>query len=192
MESQPEKSPPDHGPLQVERREGGWVLAGPGAAGFGLANEYLSYLVDRNYSPRTVRAYAFGLLHFVRWMLDQLLSIEAVTTEVLLRYLASCRSGPVPGKHDNIFNLPDGRNPGYAPASINQRLAAISGLFTFRSMRDPASANPMPRGKEARRTTSGERRGLLGHLATPNPPSRNRMRKQRRLPRGLDRTETPA
>src|SRR5260370_23799329 len=186
MESQPEKSPPDHGPLQVERREGGCVLAGPGAAGFGLGNESLSFLVDRNYAPRTVRAYAFALLRFVRWLLDQLLSIEAVTTEVLLRYLASCRSAPLPGQHDNVFTLPDGRNPGYAPASINQRLAAISGLFTFRSMRDPASANPMPRGKEARRTTSGERSGLLGHLAKPKPPSGIRVREPRRLPPGLN------
>src|SRR5712692_880531 len=111
METQPEKSTPDREQLQVERRQGGWALAGPGAASFGLVNEFLSYLADRNYSPRTVRAYAFGLLHFVRWLLEQLLSIEAVTTEVLLRYLASCRSAPLPGQHKNVFLSRTGATP---------------------------------------------------------------------------------
>jgi len=31
---------------------------------FELCNDYLAYLADRRYSPATVRAYAFDLLHF--------------------------------------------------------------------------------------------------------------------------------
>ena len=34
----------------------------------GDANAYLGYLGDRNYSPRTVRAYGYGLLAFFRWL----------------------------------------------------------------------------------------------------------------------------
>ena len=52
----------------------------------------------------------------------------------------------------------------------------------------------MPRGKEARRHrfASGERGGLLGHLAQPRRRSQLRVRQPRRLPRGLDRDETTA
>ncbi len=50
----------------LEQADDGWLLAGDGAGRFGLVNEYLSYLVDRNYSPRTVRSYGYGLLAFCR------------------------------------------------------------------------------------------------------------------------------
>ena len=33
-----------------------------------LVNEYLGYLADRNYSPRTLRAYGYDLLAFCRWL----------------------------------------------------------------------------------------------------------------------------
>ena len=45
------------------RIEGGWR-----AADRQLCNDYLSYLADRRYSPASVRAYAFDLLHFARWL----------------------------------------------------------------------------------------------------------------------------
>ena len=73
--------------LRLEQREGGWRLAGPHAAEFGAVDEYLGYLADRNYSPRTVRAYGFDLLAFCRWLSDVGLTVDAVTTEALLDYL---------------------------------------------------------------------------------------------------------
>jgi hypothetical protein len=33
-----------------------------------LCNDYLGYLADRRYSPASVRAYAFDLLDFARWL----------------------------------------------------------------------------------------------------------------------------
>ena len=45
------------------RIEGGWR---PGDRQ--LCNDYLGYLADRRYSPASVRAYAFDLLHFARWL----------------------------------------------------------------------------------------------------------------------------
>lgn len=59
--------------------EGGWALVGPGAVNFALANEYLSYLADRRYSPRTVRAYAFDLLHWCRWLKADGTALDALT-----------------------------------------------------------------------------------------------------------------
>src|SRR6266702_8167301 len=182
-----------HEQLRVEQHTDGWTLVGPGAEAFGLVNDYLGYLADRSYSPRTVRAYAFDLLAFTRWLVDERLALEAVITEVLLRYLTACRTTPLPGRPgDNVFSIWDGRNTGYAATTINRRLAAISGLFAYRSMRQPELGNPVPRGREARRAAKGERAGLLGHLARPAARSRLRLREPRRLPRGLEPSEAKA
>lgn len=137
-----------------------------------------------------MRAYAYDLLHFGRWMAAEPLSMEAVDTNVLLRYLGAWRDQVLSHQHGgNVFRIRDGRNVGYAPRTVNRRLAALSGVFAFRAMRDPTARSPMPRGREAGRTASGQRAGLLGHLATPAPRSQLRLREPRRLPRGLDRRE---
>lgn len=179
--------------LRVEGSSGHYRLIGAAAERFGLVNEYLGYLVDRAYSPRTVRAYAFDLLTFGRWLLVEGVELGAVTTEGLLRYLTACRTVTLPGRPgDNVFSMWDGRNAGYAATTINRRLAAISGLFGYRSMREPQLPNPVPRGREARVAGSAERGGLLGHLARPVPRSPLRVREPRRLPRGLNPAEVRA
>jgi site-specific recombinase XerD len=179
--------------LRVDADGAGWRLAGPGSARFALVNDYLAYLADRRYSPRTVRSYAFDLLHFCRWLVTDGTALDAVATDTLLRFLAACREEVLPGQHGgNVVSLRTGRAAGYAAATVNRRLAAISGLFAFRAMRDPAAPNPVPRGAAARRTAKGERSGMLGHLARPRARSQLRLREPRRLPRGLDHEETRA
>jgi site-specific recombinase XerD len=178
-------------PLKVEAVAGTWQLTG--AEDLALVNEFLAYVADRNYSPLTVRAYAFDLLAFCRWLLAEDLALDDVTTEGLLRYLSACRHAKVPGRPGgNVYSIRDGRNTGYAPSTINRRLAAISAMFAFACMRDPARVNPMPKGREGRTTARGERSGMLGHLARPKTRSALRAREPRRLPRGLDRSEAAA
>lgn len=177
--------------LRVEERDGVWLLTGEDNGRFAVVNEFLGYLADRNYSPRTRRSYAFDLLHFTRWLDGAGVSLGEVTTDTLLGFLAGCREASVPGRPGgNVYSIVDGRNAGYAPATINRRLAAISGLFGFRQMRDPDATNPVPRGREARAAARGERGGLLAHVSTrPKNRSGLRVREPRRLPRGLDRAE---
>jgi site-specific recombinase XerD len=177
--------------LRAELHGGRWLLAG--AADGDLINDYLNYLADRGFSAHTVRAYAFDLLAFARWLDGERLPLAAVTTDVLLRFLAFCRGTRLPGQPGgNVIPLRSGRGTGYAPATVNRRLAAVSGLFSFWAMRDPAAPSPVPRGAAARRAAAGERSGLLAHLNRPRARSRLRVRELRRLPRGLDRAETTA
>lgn len=183
----------DDGGLRVEQRDVGWVLAGPAADGFALANEYLGYLADRRYSPRTVRAYAFDLLSFCRWLAGERLGLAEVNTPVLLGFLACLRTATYPGRPGgNVYSINDGRSVGYAATTVNRRLVAVSGLFEFAAMRDPAVVNPVPPGAQRRVTACGERGGMLGHVARARPASRLRVRQPRRLPRGLDRDEVAA
>ncbi|MGO9728326.1 MAG: tyrosine-type recombinase/integrase [Streptosporangiaceae bacterium] len=173
--------------LWLDQRDDGWFLAGPGAARFGLVNEYLSYLADRNYSPRTVRAYGFDLLAFCRWLAAEDVGLAGVTTDVLLRFLAACRRAKVPGRPGpNVVSMAGRRLDQYAAATINHRLIAVSGMFAFRGMRDPDVPNPVPKGREARRVSAGERNGLLAHVARgPKTRAALRLREPHRLPRAL-------
>jgi integrase/recombinase XerD len=170
---------------ELDRIAGGWALAGAEVDQFALVNEYLSYLSDRNYSPQTVRVYGFSLLAFCRWLTSEEISLGAVNTDVLLRYLAACRQATVPGRPGpNVVRLDGRRADGYAPATVNNRLAAVSGLFEFRAM---------PRGREASRLSSGERNGLLAHVARrPRQRSALRVREPQRLPRALDADDVVA
>src|SRR5215216_2520810 len=94
--------------LHVEARGSDWQLAGTGVERFVLINEFLGYLADRAYSAHTVRAYAFDLLAFARWLIEQRIGLEQVTTDVLLRFLTACRSALLPGHvGDNVFSIWD-------------------------------------------------------------------------------------
>jgi site-specific recombinase XerD len=180
--------------LRAERRDGRWWLVGPGAGVVGEVNDYLGYLTDRGYSPGTVRSYAYDLLAFCRWLAEEGLGLGEVRTDVLLRFLAFCRSARLASQPGgNVVSIRSGRAAGYAPATVNRRMAAISGLFTFRQMRDPDAVNPVPRGGASLRRAPGQGGGLLAHLGKrPRGRSQLRVREPRRLPRGLDRGEVTA
>jgi len=144
--------------LGLERADGGvWrLVGGGGAAQFGLVNDYLGYLADRNYSPRTVRAYGFDLLALCRWLVEQGMGLDAVTSVVLLDFLRACREAKVPGRPSgNVVSMSGQPLDRYAAATINHRLAAITGLFAFGQMRDPDAPNPVPKGRQARSANRG-------------------------------------
>jgi integrase/recombinase XerD len=109
--------------------------------------------------------------------------MAGVSTGVMLRFLAACRQARVPGRPGpNVITLGGRRMDQYAATTVNHRLAAISGMFAFRAMRDPAAVSPVPKGREASRPAAGERNGLLAHVARrPRSRSALRLRESRRL-----------
>ena len=167
-----------------------WVLSGPDVERYALVNEYLGYLADRNYSPRTLRAYGYDLLAFCRWLGSVDLDLGSVTTETVLDFMRYCRQTPIAGRPANVVSMTGKRLDRYSSTTINHRLAALTGLFAFRALREPELGNPIPSGRAARRVSTEERNGLLGHLVRPKRRSALRLREPRRLPRALDRRET--
>ena len=77
--------------VRLERDGDDWQLACADERFVAEANSYLGYLSDRNYSPRTIRAYGYGLLAFTRWLYASELTPEAVTTDDVLGFLTACR-----------------------------------------------------------------------------------------------------
>lgn len=178
------------GPDPVDPRR--WRLTGPDeSVSLVGMNEYLGYLADRNYSPRTVRTYGYGLLTFARWLTASGLTIDEVGTSGVLDFLSSCRQETVRGRPgSNVLDLNGNRRDRLSPASINLRLAAVTGLYEYRAMLDPDRPSPIPKGRPSSWFAQGERSGLLGHTKRrPAPRSRLRVRTPRRLPRSLDRDE---
>src|SRR5437763_1516285 len=111
--------------LRAERRDESWVLVGPGSDDLRLVNDYLGYLGDRHYAPSTRRGYAFDLLALLRWLAGQDRRLNQVDTEMLLRFLAFCRSASTSTGPSGAAAEPpgDGRE-GLAAATVNRRLAA--------------------------------------------------------------------
>ena len=93
-----------------------------------LVNGFLSHLVARAFSPATVRAYAYDLLNFLRFLTERGAGLRDVVATDLFDYLDwQQRSRVGAGK---VVRLTAHR--GAAPATMNRRIAAVRGLFLER------------------------------------------------------------
>lgn len=130
-----------------------------------LVNQFLSHLVSRAFSPATVRAYAYDLLNFLRFLAERCARLGDVVATDLFDYLDWQQQRPRAGA-EKVVRLTGHR--GAAPATMNRRVAAVRGLFEFAVTVGARSDNPVP----AARRSSGLRakqRGLLGHVGGPAP-----------------------
>ena len=152
---------------------------------------YLGYVATRGFSRHTVRAYAYDMLAFWRWLEATDKDARRVTTEDLLGYIEweKRRENPQrPGR--NVYRLEDGRAGGMATGTINRRLAAIYGFYEHLLRIDPDSLprNPVPRGQVSRAWTMAPY-GLLGHIRRRVTRSALRLKAPQRLPRSLSPAE---
>lgn len=111
-----------------------------------LGNRYLTHLGGRQFSSSTVRAYAYDLLNFSRFLVDRRLSLAQVRASDLFDWLEwqSVRRGAT-GK---VVRLDAARGP--APATVNRRVAAVRGLFEYAVIVGERDVSPVP---GARRST---------------------------------------
>ncbi len=168
--------------VAVVRTDEGHRLLGDGPI-TEVANCYLAHLGARNFSPATVRGYAFDLLNLSRFIEERGLSlVDAVPTDFFdwLDWQTKLTKA-TPAK---VVRLGDRRGP--ASATINRRVAAVRGLFEYAVISGARTDNPVPPG---RRSTGlrAPRRGVLGHLGSRRPRSNGRLvRQDRRLPESLE------
>ncbi len=169
--------------IVLKPSSGSWRVSGGEPGLVRLPNAYLGYLEDRNYSPRTIRTYGYGLVAFCRWLAETNRGLEDLVTEDILAFLSACRAERVRGRPGpNVVDLAGNRTDRLAPSSINLRLAAVTGLFEYRAMRDPGVTSPIPKGRPSSWFAPGERSGLLAHTKRrPRARSRLRLRTPRRL-----------
>jgi integrase/recombinase XerC len=143
----------------------------------------LSHLEVRAFSPLTVRAYAFHVLSFLRFCREQNLALTSVTPMDVFGFL-EVLGAPATGR---VVDLRTGR--GAAASTMNQRIAALRGLFDYAVIGGACDHSPIP----SPRRSSGlraKRRGLLGHVSSGRPRGGGRLvREQRRLPEALEPEE---
>src|SRR5690349_6410268 len=92
-----------------------------------LVNGFLSHLVARAFSPATIRAYAYDLHNFLRFLAERGAGLREVAATDLFDYL-DWQQRPRAGA-GKVVRLASPR--GAAPATVNRRIAAARGLFEF-------------------------------------------------------------
>jgi site-specific recombinase XerD len=107
-----------------------------------LVNRFLAHLGSRAFSSATVRAYAYDLLNFLRFLAGRDARLADVVATDLFDYLDwQQRAAGTAGR--TVVRLGAGR--GAAPATMNRRIAAVRGLFEFAVMTGVRAENPARR-----------------------------------------------
>lgn len=150
---------------------------------------YLDYLSARAFSEKTVRAYAYDLLNYWRWLAFSDLEFTRITSELLFDYIKWQQTPPAGSK--NAVRTKGNRGSSHVAAStINRRMAAVSGFYQYLVISGRIAHNPVPYGQVNHGWRTGGRvKGLLGHTAQKRKKMRLAVKMDRRLPRGLTRTE---
>ncbi len=179
------------GGVRVVRTGGspGWSLVGSDGEPVTATEGYLGSLSGRAFSRHTVRAYAYDLLAFWRWLNESGRDVWSVSAADMLGYIQWEKERANPQRPAaNVYRIEDGRARGMSVLTINRRLAAIHGLYEhlMRAEPDRLARNPVPRGQASRGWRGPVRpSGLLGHLGQRVGTSPLRLRTPHRLPRGL-------
>lgn len=168
-------------------RHGGHRLWGSWS-GVEAANAFLAHLEARAFSPATVRAYAFDLVNFARFLDDRGIDVARVVPTDVFDWI-DWQSVRRPGR-EKVVAIGGGR--GSAPASVNRRAAAVRAFFEHQVLSGRRADNPVPsprRGQGLR----PKARGALGHLGPGRVRQGGRLvRQQRRLPESLEPADVSA
>jgi site-specific recombinase XerD len=173
--------------LAVGVVEGSHRLIGDGPI-TDLANRWLDSLQARNFSPATIRAYAFDLLNFSRFLRECGISFDDFAPSDVFDWLDWQVGSKVP-KGQRVVSLT--ANRGAAPATMNRRVAVVRGMFEHAVICGLRDTNPVPSPRRSHR--GGARQGLLGHVGSRRPPEAKRLvRQDRRLPESLPSDQVDA
>ena len=183
--------------IKVAREAGGWMIVDEHGEPHPDASSFLATLSRDDRSSHTVRAYALGLAHFLRWLAARSIALEEVTRAVVGRYVAEFRFTPKGGAVENApaanDRVDDEREvmPQRQPRTVNHRLTVLARFFGHLIERDADAGggawdgrrNPVPE----RRRVGSRQAGVMGRDA----PKRGRradmrVREPKRLPRAIE------
>ncbi|MCO5303581.1 MAG: tyrosine-type recombinase/integrase [Phycicoccus sp.] len=153
--------------------------------GVSRGNDFLSHLRARAFAAATVRAYAYDVANFARFLEEHEIALVAVEPMDVFAWV-DWQGARTPATTQTVVRL---KPRSAAPATINRRVAAVRAFFEFLVMSGLRESNPVPaprRGQGLRPTA----RGMLGHLGPGRARGGGRLvREQRRLPESLDLAE---
>lgn len=150
-----------------------------------VVNRFLAHLQGRNFARSTQRAYAYDVLNFLRFLIEQGTGLAEMRPPDVFDYLDWQQQ---PGRSPEARVVRLGQRRGAAPATLNRRIAAVRGLFEYAVIIGVVPTSPVP----SPRRSSGlrVRRGLLGHVPVRHPrPGGRLVREERRLPENLELAE---
>ena len=108
--------------------------------GVGLGNEFLAHLGARAFATATVRAYAFDVANFARFLAEQEIALSAVEPVDVFAWV-DWQGAQTPTTSQRVVRL---RPRSAEPATINRRVAAVRAFFEFLVMSNIREANPVP------------------------------------------------
>jgi integrase len=125
-------------PYQVHAADGSAVAA---------VSEYLQELVATDCSRATIKAYAYALLDWFRFLSTAGTVWREARSEHVRDYVLQLRSADNPYRHRQRTDAPaagmlnprtgkPSLAPGYAPATINHRLSVIASYYEYHRLRD--------------------------------------------------------
>jgi site-specific recombinase XerD len=159
-----------------------------------IVSRFMRHLCARDYSPNTLSAYCFDLLHFMTFLKDQQLTYEQFTPAhawTLLEYLRGLpshiqaqRLGPV------LCTTDQGRSATrLSPATINRILATVSSFYEYLIVADllRGRENPIQKVDDpALARGSPRHRPFMGHASRQRPIRRAvRVKTVQRIPRPM-------
>ena len=145
-----------------------------------IVSGFLRHLRARGYSPNTLSAYAYDLLHFMTWLELQQLSYQEFTPArslLFLEYLFTLPSRGAAQRLALVLCTTDQGNPAtrLSPATINRIFAAVSSFYEFLIVSDqfPYPENPIVKVDDpAYARVSDRHRPFMGRASRQRPVRR--------------------
>jgi len=163
-----------------------------------VVSEFLRHLAARDYSPNTLSAYAYDLLHFFRFLARNHLTVDAFAPPqalILLDYLRRVPSRRPAQRLGIVAPMVDEDEPAprLAAATINRILAAVSSFYEYLILTDqlPDRANPTQKVEETVAARgAGRRSAFPGRSGRQRPVRRAiRVKTVQRAPRPLSEAQ---
>jgi integrase len=159
-----------------------------------IVSRFMRHLRARDYSPNTLSAYCFDLLHFMTFLRVQQLTYEQFTPVhawTLLEYLRELPSRIQAQRLGPVLCTTDQGHPAtrLSPATINRILAAVSSFYEYLIVADlfPGRENPIQKVDDSALARVSERhRPFMGGASRQRPVRRAvRVKTIQRVPRPL-------